>query len=136
MAMLARRGNSPPRSVRAPRPGIRPVIISAAVGLALGLLALGPGLRRGFLLSYDMLFVPREPFSAALPGLAPPAQRAARKGCNEILQIEAAVIGKHDVHHQTARDLIACAFEKVLRANVRLCPKTGKVDYGFERLTY
>jgi hypothetical protein len=47
-------------------------LISAAVGLALGLLALGPGLRRGFLLSYDMVFVPREPFSAALPGLAPP----------------------------------------------------------------
>jgi hypothetical protein len=38
----------------------------------LGLLALGPGLQRGFLLSYDMVFVPREPFSAALPGLAPP----------------------------------------------------------------
>jgi hypothetical protein len=43
-----------------------------AAGLCLGLLALGPGLRRGFLLSYDMLFVPREPFAAALPGLAPP----------------------------------------------------------------
>jgi hypothetical protein len=41
-------------------------------GLCLGLLALGPGLRRGFLLSYDMVFVPREPFAAALPGLAPP----------------------------------------------------------------
>jgi hypothetical protein len=44
----------------------------ALAGLALGLLALGPGLRRGFLLSYDMLFVPREPFASALPGLAPP----------------------------------------------------------------
>ena len=43
-----------------------------AVGLGLGLLALGPGLRRGFLLSYDMVFVPREPFPAARPGLAPP----------------------------------------------------------------
>ncbi|HTX25656.1 MAG TPA: hypothetical protein VME19_01415 [Streptosporangiaceae bacterium] len=42
------------------------------MGLGLGLLALGPGLKRGFLLSYDMVFVPREPFSAALPGLAPP----------------------------------------------------------------
>jgi hypothetical protein len=42
------------------------------LGLCLGLLALGPGLRRGFLLSYDMVFVPREPFAAALPGLAPP----------------------------------------------------------------
>jgi hypothetical protein len=41
-------------------------------GLCLGLLALGPGLRRGFLLSYDMVFVPHESFSAALPGLAPP----------------------------------------------------------------
>ena len=41
-------------------------------GLCLGLLALGPGLLRGFLLSYDMVFVPREPFRAALPGLAPP----------------------------------------------------------------
>ena len=44
----------------------------AVTGLLLGLLALGPGLGRGFLLSYDMVFVPREPFSAALPGLAPP----------------------------------------------------------------
>ena len=43
-----------------------------AVGLGLGLLALGPGLRRGFLLSYDMLFVPREPFAAAVGGQAPP----------------------------------------------------------------
>jgi hypothetical protein len=42
------------------------------LGLCLGLLALGPGLRRGFLLSYDMVFVPREPWSVALPGLAPP----------------------------------------------------------------
>ena len=42
------------------------------VGLCLGLLALGPGLRRGFLLTYDMVFVPRMPFSTALPGLAPP----------------------------------------------------------------
>ena len=72
MAMLARPGKSPPRDVRVPRPGTLPGIISAAVGLGLGLLALGPGLRRGFLLSYDMVFVPREPFSAALPGLAPP----------------------------------------------------------------
>jgi len=45
---------------------------TAVTGLLLGLLALGPGLGRGFLLSYDMMFVPREPFGAALPGLAPP----------------------------------------------------------------
>ena len=46
------------------------------VGLALGLLALGPGLRRGFLLSYDMVFVPREPFTSAMFGLAGGAPRA------------------------------------------------------------
>ena len=48
------------------------MIPGLVAGLCLGLLALGPGLRRGFLLSYDMVFVPRMPFSAALPGLDPP----------------------------------------------------------------
>jgi hypothetical protein len=37
---------------------------------------------------------------------------------------------------QAARDHRARAFKKVLRACVRLCPKTGKVDHGFERLTH
>ena len=51
---------------------IRRGIPGLVTGLCLGLLALGPGLKRGFLLSYDMVFVPRMPFSVALPGLAPP----------------------------------------------------------------
>jgi hypothetical protein len=51
------------------RGGAAPGLVLGAV---LGVLALGPGLRRGFLLSYDMVFVPRMPLSAALPGLAPP----------------------------------------------------------------
>jgi hypothetical protein len=72
MAMLARPVKSPARGARPSRSGAKPAIISAAVGLGLGLLALGSGLQRGFLLSYDMVFVPREPFAAALPGLAPP----------------------------------------------------------------
>ncbi len=45
-------------------------------GLVLGLLALGPGLRRGFLLSYDMVVVPRQPFSAAIAGLTGGPPRA------------------------------------------------------------
>jgi hypothetical protein len=49
---------------------------AAAVGLALGLLALGPGLARGFLLSYDMVFVPHPPFSSALLGLSGGPARA------------------------------------------------------------
>jgi hypothetical protein len=70
MATLARIGESPARAVRGSWSG--GTMTSAAVGLGLGLLALGPGLGRGFLLSYDMVFVPRLPFAAAWPGLAPP----------------------------------------------------------------
>jgi hypothetical protein len=70
MATLARIGESPARTVRGSWSG--GTVTSAAVGLGLGLLALGPGLGRGFLLSYDMVFVPRLPFAAAWPGLAPP----------------------------------------------------------------
>ena len=51
-------------------------VLAAGLGLVLGLLALGPGLRRGFLLSYDMVLVPREPFTAGLAGLAGGPPRA------------------------------------------------------------
>jgi hypothetical protein len=54
------------------RPGTWP----ALAGLGLGLLALGPGLGPGFLLSYDMVFVPRMPFNAALLGLTGGPPRA------------------------------------------------------------
>ena len=47
-----------------------------ALGVGLGLLALGPGLRRGFLLSYDMVIVPREPFTTTMFGLAGGPPRA------------------------------------------------------------
>ncbi|MGO8959887.1 MAG: hypothetical protein ACLQFR_21330, partial [Streptosporangiaceae bacterium] len=49
---------------------------ASAVGLGLGLLMLGPGLARGFLLSYDMVFVPDPPFSAALLGFSGGPARA------------------------------------------------------------
>jgi hypothetical protein len=57
---------------------VRPSVslVPALTGLGLGLLALGPGLGRGFLLSYDMVFVPRMPFSAALLGLTGGPPRA------------------------------------------------------------
>jgi hypothetical protein len=55
---------------------ITPHAPAAAVGLALGLIALGPGLAPGFLLSYDMVFVPSPPFSAALLGLSGGPARA------------------------------------------------------------
>lgn len=50
--------------------------LGAATGLVLGLLALGPGLRRGFLLSYHMVFVPREPFTSAMFALSGGPPRA------------------------------------------------------------
>jgi hypothetical protein len=55
---------------------ISPHVPAAPVGLALGLLALGPGLAPGFLLSYDMVFVPSPSFSAALLGISGGPARA------------------------------------------------------------
>jgi hypothetical protein len=54
----------------------RPAAWPALAGLGLGLLALGPGLGPGYLLSYDMVFVPRMAFSAALLGLTGGPPRA------------------------------------------------------------
>jgi hypothetical protein len=48
----------------------------AVTGTAFGVLALGPGLGWGFILSYDMVFVPRPPISAATLGLDGAAPRA------------------------------------------------------------
>jgi hypothetical protein len=48
----------------------------ALAGLALGLLATGPALAPGYILSYDMVFAPHAPVSAATIGLAGGAPRA------------------------------------------------------------
>jgi hypothetical protein len=70
-------GPAPVRRAGTAGPGLAARVVPALAGLALGLLALGPGLRRGFLLSYDMVAVPRQPFTAALAGLAGGPPRAA-----------------------------------------------------------
>ncbi len=62
----------PPGAVRGRAAGLA----AAVTGLALGMLALGPGLGRGFLLSYDMVAVPRQPFTAAMFGLSGGPARA------------------------------------------------------------
>lgn len=49
--------------------GGRHTVIAAGTGFALGLLAVGPGLAPGFVLSYDMVFVPRPRLGAAAFGL-------------------------------------------------------------------
>jgi hypothetical protein len=61
-----------------PGPRRRPIarLVPACTGLVLGLLALGPGLGRGYLLSYDMVFVPRPPFNAAVLGTSGVLPRA------------------------------------------------------------
>ena len=57
-------GTSPKERHRGPSAGV----IAAGLGLCLGLLALGPGLGRGYLLRYDMVFVPSPQFNAAVLG--------------------------------------------------------------------
>jgi hypothetical protein len=47
----------------------RHTVVAAGVGLVLGLLAVGPGLAPGFVLSYDMVFVPHPRLSAETFGL-------------------------------------------------------------------
>jgi hypothetical protein len=56
------------RAGRAGRRG-RHTAVAAGTGFALGALAIGPGLAPGFVLSYDMVFVPRPVFSKATFGL-------------------------------------------------------------------
>jgi hypothetical protein len=51
-------------------------LVAAVVGLCLGLLALGPGLLPGYLLSYDMVFVPAPAFNAAVLGTSGNLPRA------------------------------------------------------------
>jgi hypothetical protein len=55
-------------SGRAGRAG-RHTAVAAATGLVLGALAVGPGLAPGFVLSYDMVFVPHPVFSRATFGV-------------------------------------------------------------------
>ena len=62
---ISQRAAIVPRGLPRPRHAWWP----ALAGLLLGLLALGPALARGFVLSYDMVFVPDPPFSSALLGL-------------------------------------------------------------------
>ncbi len=53
-----------------------PHVWPGVVGLGLGLLALGPALGRGFVLSYDMVFVPSPPIGAADLGFSGEPARA------------------------------------------------------------
>jgi len=52
------------------------VVLGALAGLGLGVLALGPGLRPGYLLAYDMVFVPAPRFSGTMFGLTGTLPRA------------------------------------------------------------
>jgi hypothetical protein len=62
----------PARKLTRPGDGI----LAAGLGLLLGLLALGPGLLPGYLLSYDMVFVPRPQFNAVVLGTSGALPRA------------------------------------------------------------
>jgi hypothetical protein len=79
MGTVIRRAVTAPAAVRragTAGAGLAARAAPALAGLGLGLLALGPGLRRGFLLSYDMVVVPRQPVTPALAGLGGGPPRA------------------------------------------------------------
>jgi hypothetical protein len=61
---------------RVQRPSLPTRAAPACLGLLLGLLALGPGLGPGYLLSYDMVFVPRPPFNGLVLGTSGTLPRA------------------------------------------------------------
>jgi hypothetical protein len=67
MSLKLRSRARPPNSPAdlEPTPGVREHLWPAATGLVLGLLALGPALGGGFVLSYDMVFVPAPPIGFA-----------------------------------------------------------------------
>jgi hypothetical protein len=58
------------------RRAAHPLAWPGLAGLALGLLAIGPALAPGYILSYDMVFLPHAPLSAATIGLAGGPPRA------------------------------------------------------------
>jgi hypothetical protein len=58
------------------RRAAHPLTGPGLAGLALGLLAIGPALAPGYILSYDMVFLPHAPVSAATIGLAGGPPRA------------------------------------------------------------
>jgi hypothetical protein len=61
---------------RCRRLAAHPLTWPGLAGLALGLLAIGPALAPGYVLSYDMVFLPHAPISAATIGLAGGPPRA------------------------------------------------------------
>jgi hypothetical protein len=67
---------APAASSPSPRRRAGGTAIAACAGLCLGLLALGPGLLPGYVLSYDMVFVPAPQFNAAVLGTAGTLPRA------------------------------------------------------------
>ena len=74
-ARITRRGSGHLTGGRPWPPPLPPAWWAALAGLGLGLLALGPALARGFVLTYDMVFVPKPPFTSALLGLTGGAAR-------------------------------------------------------------
>lgn len=72
MRLVTRRrspeGAAPQGDGEAPPPPSRGTLWAGLAGFGLGLLALGPGIGPGYLLSYDMVFVPTPPFTAAMFG--------------------------------------------------------------------
>ncbi|MGZ4616989.1 MAG: hypothetical protein ACXV4A_15680 [Actinomycetes bacterium] len=127
--------------MKAPRPRrwrTTPGATGLALGTVLGLLALGPALRRGYLLSYDMVFVPHQPLTATVLGTDGSVPRSVP---NDLLVVLASHVLPGDV---VQKALLLAAFSLAgwgigrlmptrLAAAVATCAFTWNA-YVFERL--
>jgi hypothetical protein len=97
---------------------LRSGLVPWLVGLAAGLLALGPALRPGYLLRLDMVTVPDPPLTSALLGLDPTLPRAVPS------DLAAAALARLVPDDAAVKLLLLAAFTLAAAGAARLVPTT------------
>jgi hypothetical protein len=122
----------PPLLARRPRRLAHPQAWPALAGLGLGLLALGPALAPGYVLSYDMVFLPHAPISAATLGLAGGPPRAVPS--DAVIAALSAVVPADLVQKVVLVAIIAAACAGAAGLLARCAARTGRAAPLLARL--
>jgi hypothetical protein len=109
---------------------LRSGLVPWLVGLAAGLLALGPALRPGYLLRLDMVTVPDPPLTTALLGLDPTLPRAVPS------DLAAAVLARLVPGDAAVKLLLLAAFTLATAGAARLVPTTRALPAAAGGLCY